>query len=139
MDNPLGVLFHDESHAIHIETISLWHHAFAETVSDMVRAEEGNDHDSYLQRHQTERDEIPSPKHETLEIQIELLAAWQGTARVASLADGSLDVRREITTALELVLNSETSIGTEIARPLGVDFAFKVERALLVCEIAWCY
>ena len=61
----------------------------------------------------------------------------QGTSRITSLTDGGLYERTEVPTALELILDPQTSIYAEVSRPLGVDFAFEIERATFISDVAW--
>ena len=63
------------------------------------------------------------------------LAPGQGTSGITGLTDGGLYEGTKVSTALELVLDPQTSVWAEFSRPLCVDFAFKIERATFISDI----
>ena len=55
----LCVLIHDDGHTVHIESVRLWHHTLAESVGDVVAAEEGGEHDEEVDRDNGEDGGVP--------------------------------------------------------------------------------
>ena len=51
---------------------------------------------------------------------------------------GGLDVRREVSTAHELILHTHPALQSKFLRPHGVQFPFQIECALFVCDVARC-
>ena len=101
----------------------------------MVGAQERDDHDRKLRGHEREHDRVPALENLALEVDVRALASGKQAARVARLADGRLDERVEVPAAVQLVLDPETAVEPEIARPLCVHLALKVERAFLVRDV----
>ena len=48
-DDILDIVVHDDSHAAQIEPIGLGHHSLYKATRDVVRTEEGRDHDEELE------------------------------------------------------------------------------------------
>ena len=134
----LGVVVHDDSHGVQVEAVRLGHHALAEAVRDVVRAQEAGEHDEDVRGDDGEHDGVPPLQHDLLELEVRALASRQHAPCITSLADGRLDEGIEVSTASELVLNPQTAGDTESVRPLSVDFALKVERTPLVGDVARC-
>lgn len=132
----LGVVVHDDGHAVKREAVGLGHHALPEPVRDMIRAEQASDGDREVERDEGEGDGVPPAEDEALELEVSFLAPREDRAGVACLRDGRFDERAEIAAAVELVLDAEAAVGAEGAGPLGVDLALEVERATLVCDVA---
>ena len=134
----LGVVVHDDRHGVHVQAVRLGHHALAEAVRDVVRAQQRGDHDTDLRGDDAEDDGVPAFEDGALELEVRCLAAGQDRARIARLAHGRLDERVEVAAATKLVLDAKTTRDAERARPLRVDLALEVERALLVGDVARC-
>lgn len=134
----LCVVVHDDGHAVHVKAICLGHHTLAESVGDVVGAEESDDHNGDLRRNDTEHGSIPAFENSALKLDVRTLAAWEDAAGVTRLADGSLDEGVEVPAAVELILHPKTTLETQLTRPLCVDLAFQIEGSLLVCDIAGC-
>ena len=135
MDVP-RIIFHYNRHSAEIEAIRFRHHTLPEAMCDMVGAQEPGEHDSDLDWDKDENCGIPSLEHEAFKLHVRQLATGQDTPRIARLADGSLDERRKIATAFELILDAHAAFRAEFLGPLGVDFALEVERAFFVSDIS---
>ena len=70
-----------------------------------------------------------------LEFDIRIFAPWQNRAGVAGLGNGGFNKGGVVPAAVEPVLNPEAACCAKVTRPLGIDLAFKVERALFVGEV----
>lgn len=132
----LGVVVHDDSHAVHVEAVGLGHHALSEAVGDVVGAEEGGEHDADLGRDDGEHDGVPPLEDGLLPLDVRALASGQDAAGVARLAAGRFYEGVEVPAALQLVLDAQTAVDADDLTPLGVDLAFQVERAFLVRDVA---
>ena len=73
-----------------------------------------------------------------LEAEIRSFTSRKDGARIARLRDGCFHEGRVITAAVKTVLDPQSASWTEIARPLSIEFSFKVESALLVGEVPRC-
>lgn len=131
----LGVVVHDDGHAVHIKAVRLGHHALPKAVRDVVRAQQRRDHDRELRGHDHEHGRVPPLQYQPLELYVRPFAPRQQRARVARLRDGGLDERVEVPAAVELVLHAQAAVEPEVARPLRVHFSLEVERALLVGDV----
>lgn len=89
-----------------------------------------------MEGYKTECHDIPLVQNPLLESHVRALATRQLAARVAFCADGSLLVWCEVSAAFQEVLNCHPPLDTEVARPLGVDFAFEVEGGPFVCNVS---
>lgn len=87
-------------------------------------------------RNDTESDDIPLLEYDPLKIQVRAFAPREGGAGVAALADGGFGKRAEVAAAGEGVLDTLAPKEAEVAGPLSVDFAFEVEGATFVGEVA---
>ncbi len=135
-DDALGVVVHDDRHAVHVQAVRLRHHALPEAVRDVVRAQQRRDHDRELRGHDREHRRVPPLEDEPLEHDVRALAPGQQAPRVARLRHRRLDERVEVPAAAQLVLHAQAAVEPEVARPLRVDLALEVERALLVRDVA---
>jgi hypothetical protein len=79
----------------------------------MVRAEQSSDDDEELERYKPECGGIPVFEYLALEIQVLELASRENATRIASLTNCRFDERREISTALKLVLDAESTLCAE--------------------------
>lgn len=131
----LCVVVHDDGHAVHVEAVGLRHHALAEAVRDVVRAQQARDHDGELDGHDGEDGGEPALEDGALKLEVRALASGKNATRIARLADGGLDEGVEVATAAELILNAQPAVNTEGAGPLGVELALEVERVLLVGDV----
>jgi hypothetical protein len=134
----LGVVVHDDGHAVHGEAVRLRHQALAEAVGDVVRAEQAADDRAELKRDERERDGVPAAEDVALKVQELVLAPGERAAGVARLRDGRLDERREVAAAAERVLDARAAVAAELARPELVELALERERPLLVRDVAGC-
>lgn len=105
-------------------------------MGDVIRAQESRDDASQMEGYETECHDIPLIQNPLLESHVWALATRHLAARIAFCADGSLDVWREVSAAFQEVLNRQPPSDTEVARPLGVDFAFEVEGSLFVRNVS---
>lgn len=103
----------------------------------MVGTQQARDHHYDVQRDQGERSPIPPAKHEPLERQIRKLTSRQESPGVTGRAHGGFNVWTEISTALQLVLYPQSARCSKCTRPLCVDLALKIERAVSVGHITW--
>ena len=74
-------------------------------------------------------------RDDTLITHVETLATWKNRPRVAGLGDRGQHERTKISTALELILDRQSTGGPEVLRPLLVDLPFQVESLLLVSDV----
>ena len=88
-----------------------------------------------MERHDDEHGGVPSAEDHAFEFHVAVLAACKHRAGIAGLRDGCFDERTEVTAAVELVLDAETTLCTKITRPLVVDFSLQIERPFLVCDV----
>lgn len=109
-----GIVIHDNGHTRHAQTVRLRHHALPETVCDMIRAEQTSDDDEELDRYKPKCGGIPVFECLALEIQVPELASRENAARIACLTNCRFDERREISTALKLVLDAESALRAEV-------------------------
>lgn len=103
--NALSIVIHDNGHAIHIQPISFGHHAFSESVSDVVRTKEGRNDDEDMKSDDGKDDGEPSKEDGTLVSHIRKLATRENTACVTGCSHGGFDERAEVAATLELVLD----------------------------------
>ena len=103
----------------------------------MVRAEQRGDDDPDLCRDKGEGDGEPSRENVSLELQVSVLAAGEVAAGETQWRLRRLDIRREIPTTLQGVLDTESTFRAEVSGPLEVDLALEVERLLLVRHVSW--
>jgi hypothetical protein len=66
----LCVFIHDDCHCTHIQPILLGGQALSESISDMVRAEQGGNHDSDLSGYEGETDDVPRFEDLTFDTEI---------------------------------------------------------------------
>lgn len=66
----LCVFIHDDCHCTHIQPILLGGQALSESISDMVRAEQGGNHDSDLSGNEGETDDVPSFEDLTFDTEV---------------------------------------------------------------------
>lgn len=102
----------------------------------MVGAEKGRNHARELERNERERNDVPVSKGFALKSQVAALASGKGGTRVASLGNSRLYKGAEVSTAVELVLNTQTPSETDAARPLRIDLSLEVEGLLLVSNVS---
>ena len=101
----------------------------------MVRTEESRDHHDEVKWHQRESDGEPPPQDDTLVPHVEALAAGENAPRVTGLRDRGQHERTEVSTALELILDGQSTRSIKTLRPLAVDLPFQVKGALLVSDV----
>ena len=104
----------------------------------MVRAKQGGDHAEDLRGYKHEADNVPPLEDKTLEFNVWRLAARQDATREACLANGRLDEGAEVSTAAELVLDTQAAVDAKGAGPLSIDLALEIESALLVGDVTRC-
>lgn len=102
----------------------------------MVRAQQADGHDRDLRGHERKYGRVPPPQGRALEPEVRRLAPRQHAARVARLAHGRLDERREVPAAVQHVLHAQAAREPERLAPLLVELALEVERAPLVRDVA---
>ena len=134
----LYIVVHDDSHRVEVESVGFGHHAFSESVCDVVGAEETGDHDEELGWDDTEDDGVPCGQDVLLETNIRAFASCEDAPGITGLRSGGFDERVKVAAAFELVLDPKTTLCAEIPRPLSVDFTFQVEGAFLVSDVARC-
>ena len=132
-----GIVVHDDRHRVHAEAVCLGHQALSETVCDVIRAQQPDEDDGDLERHEPEGDRVPALQHEALELHVWALAPGKHGARVTHLRDGSFHERGEETAAVELVLYAEPVVDAKVVGPLEVDLTVEVEVAPLEGGVAW--
>jgi len=132
----LGIVVHDNSHAAEIETIGFGHHSLSESVRNVVRAEKGRNHACELEGDKRKRDNVPVGKDSALKSHVAALASGKVRTRVASLGNGRLYEGAEVSTAVELVLDTQTPSETDAGRPLSIDLSLEVEGLLLVGDVS---
>ena len=101
----------------------------------MVRTEKGRDHYEEVERYQREGDGEPPAEDDALVPHVKTLATRKDGPRVTGLGDGGQHERAVVSAAHELVLDCQTTSGTDVLRPLLVEFSFQVESALLVGDV----
>ena len=101
----------------------------------MVGAQERDDDRPQLHGHKPKASDIPPLQQEPLEPDIRAFASRELGSGITRLGDSRFDERRKVSTALQFVLDAETTEDAELAGPLGVDFAFEVEGDAFVGEI----
>ena len=131
-----SIVFHNERHTIHAESVSFGHHAFAESVRHMVRTKQAGHHNEDVEWDERKGNGIPSLEDEALMDEVCAFASRQGATSITCLADGSLDKGAKIAAAAKFILYAKSSRVAQIPRPLRVDLAFEIERAPLVCHVA---
>lgn len=131
----VGIVIHNYSHAVHAQTVCLGHHALAEAVRNVVRAQQPDDHHRQVERHKRKRHDVPPLQHHALELDVRPLAPRQDAARVARRRHRRLDERAEVPAAPQLRLDAHPPLRPEIPAPLRVDLALEVEGVLLVGDV----
>ena len=101
----------------------------------MVRTEERRNHHEEVKWHQRESDGEPPSQDDTLVPHVKTLAAGENAPRVTGLRDRGQHERTEVSTALELILDGQSTGSTKSLGPLAVDLPFQVEGALLVSDV----
>jgi len=86
--------------------------------------------------HQGESNDEPPVQDDTLIPHVGTLATRKDSPRVTSLGDCGQDERTEVSTTFELILDRQTTGGTNVLGPLLVDLSLQIERALLVRNVA---
>lgn len=76
----LGIVIHDNGHAVHTQTIGLGHHTLPEAVGDMIGAQKSSNHDSNVQGNKREDDSVPPLQHHSLIHHVGKLAPRKDTA-----------------------------------------------------------
>ena len=84
---------------------------------------------------QGEGDSKPPLEDDALVTHVKTLATWKNRPRIAGLGDRGQHERTKISTALELILDRQSTGGPEVLRPLLVDLPFQVESVLLVSDV----
>ena len=102
----------------------------------MIRAQQANNNNANLERHEPKDDGVPPLEHEALKVHVGTLAPRKHGARVAHLRDGGLDERGEEAAAAELVLYAEPVGDAKAVAPLVVDLAIEIEVASLEGGVA---
>ena len=131
-----GIVVHDDGHRVHAEAVCLGHQALSEAVCDVVRAQQADDDDCDMKRHEPKGDRVPALEDETLEFHVGALAAGEHGAGIAYLGDGGLDEGGEEAAAVELVLYAEPVVDAKVVCPLEVYLAVEVEVAPLEGGVA---
>jgi hypothetical protein len=134
-DDALCIVVHDDRHAVHPESVCLGHHALAEAVGDVVRAQQTRKYDVEVDRDDRERDGKPPAEDDRLKVDVPLLAPGEDAAGIARLADSRLDKGTEVAAAPEGVLDAEAADSTKVAGPLVVDLALEVEGLGFVIDV----
>lgn len=111
--NVLRVILHDDSHTVHTQSIRLGHHTLSEPIGNVIGTEEGGDHDSNVQRNETENDGIPSPENHALISHIRKFASGENAPCITGLGNGSLNEGAEVPATLKLILDPQSSFSTE--------------------------
>ena len=101
----------------------------------MVRTKESRDHDKEMEWDQSEGDSEPPLQDDPLVPHVKTLASRKNTPRVTGLGNRGQHERTKVTTALELILDCQTTTGPEVLRPLLVELPFQVESAFLVGDV----
>lgn len=153
-DDLPGILVHDDGHTAKIQSVSLGREAFAESISDMVGAQERGNDDQYVRGGQSEGDGVPRCEDVSLEFEVSILAAGEVGSRVAEGRLCRLDIGREVSAASHLigsisecaagkflglahsVLDPQSALGSKLPTPLQVDLAFQIESLLLVADVS---
>lgn len=97
-----SVSVHDEGETSEIESVLFGRETLSESVGDVVRGEESDDHDSELDGDEGERDDEPSLEEHVLEIEVRTFTSWDRSSRVAPRRDRRFHEGRVVSTALEL-------------------------------------
>jgi hypothetical protein len=97
----LGVIVHNDGHTVHAEAVSLGGHALAETIRDMVRAQQPRDHHADVERDEAEGCNVPTFEDESLKVQVRFFASGENTPCVTRGADSGFDERAKIAAATQ--------------------------------------
>jgi hypothetical protein len=106
----LSIVIHDNSHAVHIKTIGLGHHALSESVSNVVGTKEGGYDDKDMKGDNGKDDGVPPREDVALESHIGKLATGESTARETCRSDSGFDERAKVAATLELILNPKPTL-----------------------------
>lgn len=131
-----GVIIHDDGHAVQAQPVRLGHHTLSEPVSDVVRAQQADDDDHDVDGDEGKRGGKPALQNQPLPVQVALLVAGKDRPGIACGTDGGFNKRAVIPAAFQLVLDAQTSVARQLARPLQVDLALEVDSLALVCNVS---
>jgi len=134
----VGVIIHDDGHAVHAETVCLGHHSLSESVRNVVRAKKSGEHDKDMKGHDGKRDSEPPRQYHPLELEVIILASRQDAASIARLTDGSLNERAEIPAASKPILDAQPTNGAKLPGPLSVDFTLEIKGFSTVGNVTGC-
>lgn len=97
-----GVTVHEVGERTKVQPVLFRRQALSEPVRDVVRAQQGGDHDEKLGGDEGEGADVPRLEDFLLEAPVPALAAWEVGSGVARRGDGGLNVGRVVAAAVEL-------------------------------------
>lgn len=80
---------------------------------------------------------IPPLQRRTFKLEERPFTPWERGTRVTRLAHRRLTERGKVAAASQFILDTQPAVDAEIAGPFGVYFAFEIEAAASVGDIAW--
>jgi len=132
----LRIIIHNHRHTLQTQPIRLGHHPLPKPIRHMVRTQQPREHHRQLDHHNRKDRRIPLPQDPPLILHIPKLTPRQYTPRITRLAQRSLNVRRKVPTAPQLILHDQPPVCTEPPRPLRVDLALQIKRPSFIRHIS---
>jgi hypothetical protein len=157
-----GVLVQKLSRASLIQSVLLRNDTLAQSIGDVVGAEEPNDDHGDLCGYEGKGGGVPSLHRSSFKLEVLGFATGKDRSRVAGVGRHRFDERRVVATAVELhrqdvyqrvalgyisegrasvayrILDPDSPVQAEVSTPLSVDLPFQIEGLFLVGDVSGC-